>query len=474
MTAAATIRRTWRCTSCGKCSNAKVKPRQHWNRERYAACGPFEAAQVAPDGAVLVAADAVTSHSPSSQVDVNDPLRYRQSTLRSYYECPRSTVLSSPLTTGTIGSSADAGSAFHAIAAEVRRTLRSPAHRLKSGEPLPNYVVGQGESQMSTQEVVEIAREVIASGPWILSPTDYMGDGDTVGLVQMVCNLADEKWLPSRFMAIEQRLSMQVVCPDGEVRLLTGTPDYVLADPGQPPGLVIGDDKTGLAKPQSPRVTPEEGQPIRGAQYLEDFMQLAIYWILGANEWPFAQRAICREKNWRWNGPPREIEFTRADLEHLIPWVGDLMMKLDRGLREGEASEYAQPRSGSKCNTRCPVVLSCPIPAEQRGAGAIVTDEAADAAAREWVRVKAKNEHLRKALKTYHEQHPQNRAAVVNETLVARWKTKASGTGRDFGVFEPAGPPKPLADVVADVGLDDDYIAAWEAELARQTALATA
>lgn len=471
MTAAAEIRQAWRCTVCSKLSNAKAKPRRHFNSETMDDCGPFEPATIAPDGAVLAPAGSVVAAPQVAAVDA--ALRYRQSTLRSYYECPRSTVLSSSLTTGTIGASADAGSAFHAVAAEVRRTLRSPSRRLKPGQPLPNYVVGEGESQMSTQETVEVMREVIAEGPWILSPTDYAGNGDTVGLVQMVCNLADEKWIPSRFMAIEQRLSMEIVCPDGEVRLLTGTPDYVVADPGSPPGLVIGDDKTGLAKPQSPRVTPEEGQPIRGAQYLDDFMQLAIYWVLCANEWPFAQRAICREKNWRWNGPPREIEFTRADLEHLIPWVADLMMKLDRGLSEGEGSEYAQPRAGTKCATRCPVARSCPVPAEQRGVGAIDSDKAADAEAKRWVVIRALDKQMREALKTYHERHPQHRAAVVNDNLTVRWKTKADGRGRDFGAFAPA-VPKPLEAVVEDAGLDDDHIAAWEAELARQTAGAAA
>ena len=462
MTAAADIRPAWRCEGCGKIANSVKAPRSHQRRgER---CGPFAAATIAPDGAVIAAAPTVVAH------DASSPLRYRQSALRSYYECPRSTILASSLTTGGIGSSADAGSAFHAIAAEVRRTLRSPTHRLKPGQPLPNYVVGQGESQMSTQEVVEIAREVIVTGPWILSPTDYMGDGDTVGLVQMVCNLADEKWNPSRFMAIEQRLSMEIVCPDGEVRLLTGTPDYVVADPGQPPGIILGDDKTGLAKPPSPRVTPEEGQPIRGARYLAEFFQLAVYWILAANEWPFAQRCIGREKNWRWNGPPREIEFTRNDLEHLIPWVADLMMKLDQGLRGGEGSEYAQPRAGAKCVTRCPVALSCPIPPEQRGVGALHSDEAADAAAKAWVVVRAQDKQLRAALKTYHEEQPEHRAPVVNEDMNVRWKAKADGRGRDFGAFpvrEPAtaGPPS---------AADDAYFDQWLAELERQTASAAA
>lgn len=455
MTAVET-RPAWRCTGCGRVANSVHKPSSH--RRHGQSCGPFTSALIAPEGSILAPAGATITAPAGTGADA--ALRYRQSTLRSFYECPRSTVLASQLTTGIIGSSADAGSAFHAVAAEVRRTLRSPARRLKPGQPLPSYVIGTGESQMSTQEAVEIMREVIAAGPWILSPTDYAGDGDTVGLVQMVCNLADEKWNPSRFMAIEQRLSMEILCPDGEIRLLTGTPDYVVADPGSTPGIIIGDDKTGLAKPPTPRVAPEDGEPIRGAQYLAEFFQLAVYWILAANEWPFAQQAIGREKNWRWNGPPREIVFTRDDLEHLVPWVADIMMKLDRGLTEGEGSEYAQPRSGAKCTKRCPVARSCPIPAEQRGVGALDSDEAADAEAARWVVIRAVGEQMREALKTRFEET--GRPIVVNENLHVRWKPKANGKGRDFGAFAPAD-PAPVTPAA-----DDAFVASIEQELQRR------
>lgn len=446
MTTTIEARPTWRCEGCGKIANSTRAPR--WHRRHGERCGPFAPAVVAPDGAVLVAADAATAQSPASQVDVDPLLRYRQSTLRSYVACPRSTVLASQHTTGTIGSSADLGSAAHAVFAEILRTLRR-----------------QGEVQMSTEEAVCIMREVTAAGPWVLTAKDYNGDGDQIGLVGLVCNFAAETWNPARFMAIEQRLSTEILCPDGEIRRLTGTPDVVIADPDTDmPTIVVGDHKTGMGRPQNPRITPEEGEPIRGAQYLTDgsFTQFSLYSILALREWPRAARFIGREKNWRWLGPWREVVITRETMEeHLVPWAADLMMKLDRGLREGEGSEYAQPRPGKQCATRCPVALTCPVPAEQRGVGALHSPDVADEAAARWVAIRALDKQLRDDLKAYVEEA--GRHPVVGNGLVVRWKDRDSGKGRDFGAHEPA-----VLDVAAQAEADAVFVASMEAELAVQ------
>lgn len=433
MTIAPDVRPVWRCEGCGRVSQASHRPQHHWRHGQH--CGPFAPATIAPDGAVVM----VTA--PASEAEPE--LRYRQSTLRAYLECPRRTILASPLTTGTIGSSADLGSAFAATAAEIRRTLRR-----------------QGESQIATQEAVEVMREVTATGPWVLDADDYMR------LVQMVCNFAEEKWNPARFMAIEQRLSMEIVCPDGEIRTFTGTPDVVIADPGDPPGVVIVDDKTGMARPQSPKEPPPEGEPIRGAQYLSEhgYFQLVGYGALAMHEWPRIQRATLREKNWRWMGPPREATMTRDDLEHVLPYLGRLMMQLDRGLREGERSEFAKPRPGTQCNTRCPVALSCPVPQEQRGLGVLGSRSAADEAARRWVVIRALDQQLRKGLKAIHDET--GYCPQVGDGRVVRWKDKADGKGRDFGAFDPP------ANGEAQQRADEDFVASLAAELAKQRDIA--
>lgn len=399
---------------------------------------------VAPDGAI------VTAPTPAA---VEPHLRYRQSTVRSYATgCPRATVLASQQTTGSVGSSADLGSAFAAVAAEVRRTL------YRHQEP-----------QMSTEEAVNVMREVLATGPWILSPADYNGDGTSAGLVQMVCNLADEKWQPGRFMVIEGqtrpfdgvgRMSVEIPCPDGEIRTFTGAPDLIVSDP--PHAIRIIDDKTGQARPTDPREMPPDGEPIRGVQYLtaprSSFFQLVGYFAIAAAQWPSVQHATLAEKNWRWNSRPREATISRADLEHLLPYLGDVMMKLDRGLREGDGSDYAKPRPCSACNTRCPVNLTCPVPAEQRGVGVLSTPEQADTAAARWVAVKAVDKRLREAIKSHVEES--GRPAEVGDGSVIGWKPKANGKGRDFCVHHP----EPPADTAAT---DDAFVESLEAELAR-------
>lgn len=425
----------WRCEGCGRIANSTVMPRHHQRRGEK--CGPFAPAVVAPDGAVLAAP--APAACPAAEPD--PALRYRQSTVRDYVTgCPRSVVLSSRLTTGTIGSSADLGSALHATGAEMRRTLRR-----------------QGEVQMSTEEAVCIMREVVGRGPWVLTADDYMR------LVEMTCNMAAETWNPSRFMAIEKRLWMDVTCPDGETRRFTGTPDLVIADP--PDGIILLDDKSGLAKPQTPREAIPPGEAIRGAQYLSagGFFQLVSYFALAAAEWPRVQRATLREKNWRWPlDPPREATIDRADLEHVLPYLGMAMQQLDRGLREGEGSEFAQPRPGAHCATRCPVKRSCPVSAEQRGLGALDHDDAAAAEAQRWVVIRALDKEMRAALKTRHEETGRPIPAG-DGGLEVRWKLKANGAGRDFGAFAPEKPPAPAA-----AGADDVFLEPWLASLEAQ------
>jgi hypothetical protein len=72
---------------------------------------------------------------------------YRQSLLAGFETCARRTRFSLQVDgdhpTGWVGSSGELGRAFHAVAAEMLRTMYR-----------------QGETQMPTQEAVEILREV--------------------------------------------------------------------------------------------------------------------------------------------------------------------------------------------------------------------------------------------------------------------------------------------------------------------------
>src|SRR5690348_16203398 len=89
---------------------------------------------------------------------MDDPLLFRANTLRSFEVCAQRTreAMKTPdVPTGFVESAGDLGTVFHAVAAEILRTL----HR-------------QGERSMATQEAVEIMYEVVADGRIVLPTED--------------------------------------------------------------------------------------------------------------------------------------------------------------------------------------------------------------------------------------------------------------------------------------------------------------
>lgn len=462
MTIVTEPRHAWQCAGCGRVSNASHKPQHHWRHGEQ--CGPFVPATVAADGQVLAPAGATII--PAAAHDTRPEYRYRVTTLRSFAcECPRSTLLSSPHDTGGIDTSGDRGSLMHAAIAEILRTLWR-----------------QSEPQFErTEDAIVILREVAAAGPWIITPADMFGarnpDGTIAqsGLVQMIGSFAQQQWPIGRIVVIEGagqpftqpgRMTREIACPDGEIRTLSGAPDLVIASP--PDTMIVIDHKQGMGRPVEPRDPPPEGQPIRGVQYLSDpqgdYFQLCAYAALVMAAYPAVKTVIGREKNWRWLGPWREVTINRETVdEHVIPYLATVMMQLDRARREGEGSEFAQPRAGKQCATRCSVKMSCPIPAEERGVGLIDSLEAADALAQRWRVLKAVEPAARKALKTHHEQTGHCPDAGSGE--VVRWDGEKPN--RKFGFHAPPRPPSP-EEIAEQEAADEAFVALMEAELARQ------
>lgn len=430
---------TWRCEGCGKISNAKAAPRSH-RRPGNLQCGPFVAAVVAPDGAVIAPAGAVIEAAASAPAR---PDVYRQSLLKSFEVCPRRALhdiqLPDDLSVGNVGSSGDLGSATHAVFRRILETMRK-----------------NGEAQIPTQEGIEIMYEVVAGGDWVLPASDF---DDLIRFTLSFCTYY--KW-PRPAMALEERLTLDLVCPDGVMRTLTGQPDVIVADP--PDGLVIVDYKTGRGKPRDPRQMPEKGEAIVGKEYLSDTgtFQLKIYGLLALHRYPAAQRVTLREA-WIRFGERREAVLGRDELEHVEREVALKMMLLDRAIDDGPHGKLARPRAGKQCLKGCPVKRSCPIPAEQRGLGALDSPQTADAEAARFVVVDALRQEQRDALKAYHEQT--GHAPEVGDGTVMRWRPKASGKGRDFGVFDPE-----VIDVEARERADAEVVEAMrvQAELNRR------
>jgi len=349
---------------------------------------------------------------------------FRQSLLASFEQCPRRAMhglaIDDDLTVGNVGSSADLGSAFHAVAAEMLRTLYR-----------------QGEEQMPTQEAVEIMYEVLREGPWILPTRDRH---DLRWLVLGFCNY---KWRPADFIAIERRLYTDIACPDGEVRELHGQPDLLIAD--APDGVIIVDYKSGRGVPRSPR-GGQDDELVTGKQYLSErgHFQLDIYGLLAMRNYPSVNRAILRELHLR-SGKIREAVLTRDELEHVERQIADHLMKLDDAITNGEEGHPLwRPRPGEWCARKCPVSASCPVPAEQRGVGALEDEAAADEAAGRFVNVDGLRNTLRDQLKAFYEQT--GHAPRVGDGTALYWREKERG-GRAFGVWPVEDIPAPPEDV---------------------------
>jgi hypothetical protein len=369
----------------------------------------------------------------------------RQSTVSSLAVCPRRTYFDitreGDFTVGYSEATADLGAVFHAVAAETMRTLRQ-----------------QGETQMPTQEGMEICWETYAASNITLPPDEREA------LRILVLRLVERRWSGLHRALVEgtdldedpnARLRAQIVCQDGVTREFTGRPDLVVLNP--PDEIVIVDYKTGWQKPREPRQKPIEGEVVMGKEYLSDrgHAQLDGYGLLGLLRYLFAQRAVLREYHLR-SGQVREAVLGRDELEHVEREIGIQLQQLDRGLSEGEGSKVWKPRAGKQCARACPVAKTCPIPKEQRGRGAIETTEDADAAAAAFVVADAQRQQLRDALKARWEFD--GRPALVGDGTCIRWDGGAGGAFEIADVDDSTSEP------------DDDLASTFEAAARKATA----
>lgn len=339
---------------------------------------------------------------------MTEPFTARQSQLHSVTQCPRrewhAIQAGWDAIRGNVGDSGVLGTLMHAVAAEILRTLRA-----------------QDMTEMPQQEAIEIAYAIYAASPIVL-PADEADDliDLTVKFVTKREEGPDGKPLPRTWrvdrlmttphgeLAIEQRLDVPIVCQDGVTRVLSCQPDALFA--GGPGTLVIPDYKSGKGTPKTPK-QPQDDVPrdvAVGKRYLSDrgHFQGDSYSLAALHNYPGAKRALFRELHLP-SGQIREAIFTREDMIHVSRQLGIVLMHLERGLTEPDSEwgqKFWQPKPGAHCARQCPVARSCPIPAEQRGVGALETDEMADAEARRFVVVDALRDEMLAALKTRYTQ----------------------------------------------------------------------
>jgi hypothetical protein len=346
---------------------------------------------------------------------MSEPFIARQSTLRGLSICGRRTFFDLQAgfdaTRGFTESLADLGTVQHVVCARILLTLYE-----------------QSETEMPTQEAVEIANETYGALPIVLPAKDY---DDLIGMTlrfverpkrvdRLVPILGDDGEIRP---AIEQRIDVSITCPDGKTRILSGQPDAVFsADDART--AIIADWKSSRAKPPTPR-QQQDGVPedtAVGFDYLskQGHFQGPTYSVLLFAKLPAVRRVIFREHYLRY-GLFREFIMERGDSKHerFSTMLGLHLMKLERALQEGEDSATWKPRPGGHCARQCPVARSCPVPEEQRGVGAIEDDESADREAARFVMVDGLRDQLRLALKERYE--ATGRPHLVGDGTALSW-----------------------------------------------------
>jgi RecB family exonuclease len=372
------------------------------------------------------------------------PEGLRQSLLSGFEQCGRRTLAAlqtnSDWATGYTEVSADLGTAMHAFAYQYLRTLR------RTGEP-----------NMAFSEAAEILAEVYVKLDFVLPTAERE---ELHWLARGFCHF---KWNAKRILAAEKRLMIEVYGEDGIGRTITGQPDLIEADP--PEGIEIVDYKSGRGRPPSPR-GQKDAEYAEGKQYLSarGHFQLDTYGAMALEHYKMAEYVKLKELHLR-SGQVREAKLYRSELPRVLRELGHHAQMLDRAVKEGPTSKLFDPRAGGHCARQCPVSTSCPIPREQRGIGAIDSDERMDEAAAAFVVSHAQAELLRKQMKERFE--ATGRPGKLADGREVRYYQNGSG-GRSFGVCDADAPldPKTIEAIAMNTGQHyQDLEAALQASL---------
>jgi hypothetical protein len=227
---------------------------------------------------------------------------------------------------------------------------------------------------MPTQEAVEVMYEVLAG-----CRSRCRSRRSTISAAWSSGSASQVEPEDARRRAdFEEELRADVVCPDGEVRVLKGTPDVLMFDP--PHSLLIIDAKRAAAG-RGVRGRAGAGRDRGGAQVPLGPVPGRHVFAAGLRRYPAAQRVTFRECHLR-SGQVRQGDAGRASARA-------------RRAEAGAADDAAGPMRSRRARTRrCGVRgrgriaigsarwrVSCPIPQEMRGDGAIESPEDANAGA---------------------------------------------------------------------------------------------
>ena len=151
-------------------------------------------------------------------------------------------------------------------------------------------------------------------------------------------------------------------------RTLTGRPDAIVGHP--PDGYEILDWKTDR---QPPPLGDEFSDHRDDAEHVSygGYFQQRFYGVAALRRYPSAKWVRLRER-YVLVGEDRWATIYREHMEHIERELAAEVELLDRGLMGGHKSDIWAPQPGKHCSY-CPRPGSCPIPKEERGAGAITS-----------------------------------------------------------------------------------------------------
>jgi hypothetical protein len=243
-----------------------------------------------------------------------------------------------------------------------------------------------------------------------------------------------------RVVAVEERLAMNVPCPDGRggtyTRTISGQPDVLVAAPGEVPSMVVVDWKGGWAPPAN-EVTKEEPQETDEQRLSEQgYAQQVVYGAMVLANYPSIEVVTLREAYVMYE-EYREASIHRGQLERVLDVLGTVIAQIDAAIAAGPESARWVPTAGTHCGI-CPKVRACPL---KDWKGIPETLEEAQLLAREWHvggEVRKERLPLVKGWVNANGPIPIDHGKGRREV---GWVKNKTGDGRSFKMYEPKDAP---------------------------------
>lgn len=346
---------------------------------------------------------------------------YRQSLIAAFDTCPRRALYALLNRTRSPSPLAARGTLFHRFARAAIEEMR--AHQ---------------ERTISVEQGMEILSDVILQRDIPPEEIVPLSMRELRWLRVLAVKWCERMELSvERIVAVEQRLSMDLPLPTGEVLKVTGQLDVLQAGPGERQATSV-DHKTGYMRPSRSRSQGDEpDQEGESGLTALGWVQSLIYAMLVfANYAPEAIETFTfREYHVLW-GETREVTIQRWEAERMIDVLAAQVSLLHEAVLAGPDSERWVASPGGHC-ALCAGRRHCPI---RRQVGIPADEEEARQMAGEWVLAAEIRKERAVMLKGYVDAYGPIEVAFSHGRRFVGWDYSPDGS-RSFSVFEA----KPVA-----------------------------